>query len=557
VIRWSKRALAGAVLVAFLGTLLTTVGAISAAATSSVPVQRISGSDAIGTSIAVSQAEFPAAGSAKAVVLARSDFFADALAGGPLAAKMGGPLLITAGASLSTTIDPRVQAEIQRVLPVGDTVYILGGDLALSPDIDTQLQALGYVTQRIAGADEYGTAVDIAEAMGNPTTIFEATGLTFQDALSAVPAAVKEHGAILLTDGTTQAPETAAYLSANPGDTRYAIGGPLAAYGADPTAIPVYGQDLYGTSAAVASMFFPSATVFGAATGADFPDALSGGVFMGQTQGPMLLVEPSGPLPPTIDTYLTGVLPTLSQGYLFGGPLAVGSDVLTELENPQTTTGGNCTNPTFSTSDAEGTENIDGGAEYWWVNNDAWNGSAGPQTIYVCNQSSWYAVSNQPNDGGAVETYPDTEYDLGGRGDPSTTPISGWNSITSTFSEAFPSAGGWDAAYDLWLNNWSTEIMIWNQWAGSQSYWPDQATISLTLDGVGYKFYNNRGELMFFRDTQTSSGSVDILAAFQWLVSQGLVKSSDVPTQLEYGVEICYTSGSETFPMTGLTFNLS
>jgi hypothetical protein len=35
------------------------------------------------------------------------------------------------------------------------------------------------------------------------------------------------------------------------------------------------------------------------------------------------------------------------------------------------------------------------------------------------------------------------------------------------------------------------------------------------------------------------------------------VKSTDVPTQLEYGVEICSTSGSETFPMTGLTFDLN
>ena len=330
---WPKRILTGLGFVAFLGTFLTMVGGTPAGATTTVPVQRIYGIDAIGTSIVVSEAEFPAAGSAKAVVLARSDFFADALAGGPLAAKLGGPLLITPGASLSTTLDPRVQAEIQRVLPVGDTVYILGGDLALSPNIDTQLQALGYVTQRIAGADEYGTAVDIAEAEGNPTTIFEATGLSFQDALSAVPAAIKEHGAILLTDGTTQAPETAAYLAANPGDTRYAIGGPLAAYGADPTATPVYGQDLYETSAAVASTFFPSATVFGAATGTNFPDALSGGVFMGEpgTQGPMLLVEPFGPLPPTIDSYLSGVASELTQGYLFGGPVAVSDDVLSEL----------------------------------------------------------------------------------------------------------------------------------------------------------------------------------------------------------------------------------
>ena len=99
--------------------------------------------------------------------------------------------------------------------------------------------------------------------------------------------------------------------------------------------------------------------------------------------------------------------------------------------------------------------------------------------------------------------------------------------------------------------------MIWNQWAGSRAYWPGIATQILTLDRVRYSFYKNGSELMFFRGSQTTAGSVDIHGAFQWLVSQGYVSSSAVPTRLEYGVEITSTSGPETFPMTGLTFNLS
>jgi len=235
---------------------------------------------------------------------------------------------------------------------------------------------------------------------------------------------------------------------------------------------------------------------------------------------------------------------------------------------PTTTTtqpasGGNCTNPVWSSSAAHDTWNNDSTGT-WWVNQDAWNGGAGPQSIHVCSASSWYAVSNQPNDGGQVETYPDTEYDVGGRNTASTKPISGFNSITSTFSEAFKSNGkdGWDAGYDLWTNNWANETMIWNQWAGGQSYWVTQANgpggYALTLGGVPYHFYANGSELMFFRDTQVSSGSVDLLAAFQWEVAHGFAKASDVPTQLEYGVEVCYTGGvNETFPVTGLTFALS
>ncbi len=295
-------------------------------------VVRVFGEDAIATAIAVSQAQFPDPGSAKAVVLARSDFFSDALAGGPLASKLDAPLLITPGAPLSSSLDPRVLTEIQRVLPVGGTIYALGGDLALSPRIDGTLEGLGYKVTREAGADEYATAVDIAEALGNPATVFETTGTSFYDSVSAVPAAVETQGAILLTEGSTQAPETASYLAAHPTDTRYAIGGPLAAAGADPTATAVYGQDLYGTAEAVAQRFFPHPTTFGSATSVSFTDALVAGPVLGLEGAPMLPVPPSGPLPSAISGYLSSVAAGLAGGTLYGGPLAVGDDVLGELD---------------------------------------------------------------------------------------------------------------------------------------------------------------------------------------------------------------------------------
>jgi hypothetical protein len=313
------------------GYTLTATSAPLAAATSGAftigatpaPIQ-IAGTDAIGTAIAISTTEYPSPGSAHAVVLARSDFFSDALAGGPLAAAVRGPLLITPGTPLASTLDPRVLSEIQRVLPAGGTVYVLGGALALSPNIDNQLTFLGYNVIRLAGVDEFDTAVKIAQQLGNRTTIFLATGLSFYDALSAVPAAISQNAEILLTDGSTQDVETYEYLTTYPGDTVYAVGGPLAAYGADPSAIPIYGQDLFGTSAAVANMFFPNANTYGAATSTDFPDALGGGVFMatGGRSGPLLLVGPATPLSAPVAAYLA-TLAVGTQGYIFGGPLAV------------------------------------------------------------------------------------------------------------------------------------------------------------------------------------------------------------------------------------------
>jgi hypothetical protein len=80
--------------------------------------------------------------------------------------------------------------------------------------------------------------------------------------------------------------------------------------------------------------------------------------------------------------------------------------------------------------------------------------------------------------------------------------------------------------------------------------------LRLPIDKVRYHFFRNGNELMFFRDKTVKSGSVDVLAALNWLVSQDLLKSTDIPTQLEYGVEICSTNGPETFPLTSLTFSL-
>ncbi len=99
-------------------------GVVVGAPATAITTSRIFGADAIATSIASSTVEFPSAASASALVLARSDRFADALAGGPLAASVHGPLLITPGAPISAGLDPRVLREIARVLaPAARSMY--------------------------------------------------------------------------------------------------------------------------------------------------------------------------------------------------------------------------------------------------------------------------------------------------------------------------------------------------------------------------------------------------------------------------------------------------
>jgi hypothetical protein len=282
---------------------------------------RVFGADRQSTAVAASQDAFPTAGAAGTVVLARADVFADALAGGPLAATKHGPLLLTSPGAL----DPVTKAEISRVLPAGGTVYLLGGTSALSDSVAAAVLALGDVPMRLAGADRFSTAVAIAGALGNPATVFEASGLNFPDALSAVPAAVADHGAILLTDGPSQAAVTAAYDAAHPG-SRFAIGGPAA--WADPSAIAIAGADRYATSAAVALAFFPNASAISIASGENFPDALGAGPLAGAADEPMLLLNSEGTVAEPIAAYLSAHAGQIHALQAFGGAAAVPNTAL-------------------------------------------------------------------------------------------------------------------------------------------------------------------------------------------------------------------------------------
>ena len=282
-----------------------------------IPVARVSGPNRVDTAVAISQTAFPSAGSATAVVLARDDQFPDALAGGPLAAQKGGPLLLTG----PTSLEADAETELKRVLPAGGTVYLLGGESALSSGIASTVQGDGYTTQRLAGDTRFSTTVAIAQAMGSPTTVFEATGLNFPDALAGVPAAIVNNGAILLTGGTNQSAETAAYLAGLPSSTRYALGGQAAA--ADPSATAFAGTDRFQTATMIATNFFPGPTSVGGASAISFPDALGAGPLLGMQHTPLILLPSDGQLPSTVASYLTSHAGTLTSGTVFGGTGAV------------------------------------------------------------------------------------------------------------------------------------------------------------------------------------------------------------------------------------------
>jgi len=267
--------------------------------------------------------EFPTAGTAGAVVLARSDDYPDALVGTALAAAKNGPLLFANGGLLT----PATQAEIQRVLPVGGTVYLLGGTAAIPASVATTLTSLGFVPVRYAGTDRFGTALAVADALNDPSTVLLATGINFPDALAAGPAAAHLDGVVLLTNGSSLTPAVTTYLATHPG-TVYAIGGPAVA--ADPSATALSGADRYATAALVASTLFTVPSNIGLASGTAFPDALSGGAFQAHFGGPIVLTDPNT-LPTSTSAYLTAADKTIVTTNIFGGDAAVSPDVQTAI----------------------------------------------------------------------------------------------------------------------------------------------------------------------------------------------------------------------------------
>ncbi|WP_194922530.1 cell wall-binding repeat-containing protein [Catenulispora pinisilvae] len=288
-------------------------------------VTRVGGRDRYETAIDASLRQFPG-GTAKAVVLARGDAFADALAGGPLAARVGGPLLLTDPKDLGTP----TAAEIDRVLghDHSRTVYLLGGESAISPAVEKQVRALGYRIVRYGGASRFDTALKIAQdGMGATATVVVARGDDFADALAAGPLAANRGAVLVLSDKNRMDPATAAFVQAH--QTVIAVGGP--AWDAVAKQVPAggkqietaVGNDRYATAANTVRLFHLSAvTLFGVATGTTFPDALSGGALMAAAGQPLLLTDPDT-LPADTAHELTVDGKRQENVTLFGGQAAI------------------------------------------------------------------------------------------------------------------------------------------------------------------------------------------------------------------------------------------
>jgi putative cell wall-binding protein len=154
-------------------------------------VERIAGTDAAGTAAALSARSFEPRAAAT-VFVAAAESFPDAIAAGPAAAQLGGPLLLVAGGSLpAATAD-----ELRRLEP--DRVVIVGTAASVSESVLDAIDLIVPEVERVSGVDAYAAASAVAARfLPHATTEVVASGPGFANGLVAVPLAAARQAPIL------------------------------------------------------------------------------------------------------------------------------------------------------------------------------------------------------------------------------------------------------------------------------------------------------------------------------------------------------------------------
>jgi hypothetical protein len=223
---------------------------------------------------------------------------------------------------------------------------------------------------------------------------------------------------------------------------------------------------------------------------------------------------------------------------------------------PPPPSGSACTHPQFVTSAPFGGW-TDGN---YFLYNNMWNASgySVTQTLHACSFSNWYVVADMNNDSGngAVKTYPNVQETFN---EPA---ISSFHSITSSFAETSPHIGIYEDAYDIWLNgigsSTSNEVMIWTENFHQAPSGSDEAAV--TFGGRSFRAWrtSSGSYIAFVADTNFTSGTVNLLQVFDWLIAKGWIRSDSTLGQIDYGAEIVSTDNvPSTFSFTHFSIETS
>ena len=208
---------------------------------------------------------------------------------------------------------------------------------------------------------------------------------------------------------------------------------------------------------------------------------------------------------------------------------------------------------------------VDSGQWANWTNNgfqlynNIWGSGAGTQTIWARSGTNWGVVANHPRTSG-VKSYPNTGKTLNRT-------LSSLRSLTSSFNVSVPADGDYSTTYDIWANNHAYEVMIWTNQRGAvgpiaEQYDANGAVPNVRNLSVGghtwnvYRGSNGANAVFSFIRTNTSSGTIDVLAMLNWLRTNNWWGDVTVG-EAQFGFEITGTAGQSNFTVNSFSLNYS
>jgi hypothetical protein len=221
-----------------------------------------------------------------------------------------------------------------------------------------------------------------------------------------------------------------------------------------------------------------------------------------------------------------------------------------------------CRDPNYTSSSYQGDTGY--GSNYA-VKNNVWNPIRISQKLYSCQRNSFYVSASVANEGGAVQSYPSSQYTFS-----SPVKISKFSSLTSDFGFKNPPSGqglDYEFAYDIWINGYGgndhTELMIWEYNYGQTPAGSEVG--SVPLDGSrwlvwkGGNVREDGGDVVTFVNAPMESGTVNLLDFFDYAAGKGWLSDGENADlwQVDWGAELCATPKNTVFDFTAFNMNFN
>lgn len=302
-------------LIAFIVCVLVFLVAASANAND----LRIAGEDRFETAVEVSKKGWS---SSNTVVIATAFNFPDALAGTPLAHKHNAPILLVSPDNMPTS----TKDEIQRL--GASNAYILGGPVAISDRVESEIRSMGLSVTRIAGEDRHETSVKIAQEVGLSNTAIVVNGYSFHEAMSIAPHAARNGIPILLTLTNRLPSEVDNILNGSiqtiviEGNERLSS----SVVNQLPNVTRITASNAYDIPVQLNRVLGLNYSTSYIATGEEFADALTGSVLASKDSGQIVFVRQN-----SIPSNVRSLLNTVNNPFVLGGPVAISDSVVNSI----------------------------------------------------------------------------------------------------------------------------------------------------------------------------------------------------------------------------------